>query len=311
MTQRDLFLTKLLELAKKDKDVILIAPDMGAPTIDRWKAELPEQFFSVGIAEQNAINVASGFSNRGKKVYVYFMACWSARCFEQIRYSCSIGNNPITIIGCGVGLSYAPAGPAHNPTDDIAYMRSICDIEIYSPATNQLVEKLVDYTYNHRRLVYVRLERTYDSSLDELYKSKISNETLKNGAIKLFDDNFNVCIVSSGYMMSRCVQVSKKVKCDVVDLFKIKPLNEKYFIDIVKDYDIIVNVEEQTANGGGFCATICQTLMESKVYKKVINIQLPEGYIFENGSRDQLLDKYDLSVNNIWEKIQTEINRQY
>ena len=170
ITQRDLFLTDLLALAKKDKDVILISPDMGAPALDKWREEVPEQFFATGISEQNSINVAAGFSSRGKKVYVYYMACWSARCFEQIRYSCAIAKNPITILGVGVGLGYAPAGAAHNPTDDLAYMRSICGIEIYSPATNAVVKQLVKYTYKNRKLVYVRLERSYDASLDTLYE---------------------------------------------------------------------------------------------------------------------------------------------
>lgn len=304
MTQRDLFLSKLFEMAKLDKNVILISPDMGAPMIDKWKSVIPDQFFSIGISEQNAINVASGFSSRGKKVYVYLMACWCARCFEQIRYSCSIGNNPITILGCGVGLGYAPAGPAHNPTDDISYMKSICNIEIFSPSTNQVVEQLVDYTYNNKKLVYIRLERTYNSSVDNFYTPLTFTYTsLNEGIFKpINNSNADCCIVTSGYLLDRSIEVSKKLNCDVIDLFKL-PINVKSFLSIINPYKYIFCLEEQTSNCGGLCSSVCQTLMENGFYKNITNIQLPEKYIFENGNRDDLLNKYGFSIDNIQSKI--------
>ena len=117
--QRDTFISELYELAKQDKDIILMSVDMGAPSLDIWRETLPDQFIAAGISEQNAINVAAGLANSGKKVYVYFMAAWVARCFEQIRYSCAMAKNPITILGNGVALGYAPAGPAHEPNEDI------------------------------------------------------------------------------------------------------------------------------------------------------------------------------------------------
>ena len=119
-SQRDVFIGELFKLAKKDKDVYLITVDMGAPSLDAWRTQLPEQLIYAGISEQHAINFAAGLSSKGKKVYIYFMASWVARCFEQIRYSCAIGGNPVTILGNGVGLGYAPAGPAHETNDDIA-----------------------------------------------------------------------------------------------------------------------------------------------------------------------------------------------
>ena len=312
MTQRDVFLSRLFELAKVDKDVILMAADMGAPSIDKWKSDLPDQFFSMGISEQNTINVASGFSNRGKKVYVYFMACWSARCLEQIRYSCSIGNNPITILGCGVGLGYAPAGPAHNPTDDIAYMKTVCNMEIYSPATNYMVEKLVDYTYNNRVLSYIRLERTYDTRLDLYYSpSTVPQNILKQGMFKTYNRHSDICILTSGYLLGRALSVSEKIGCDVIDLFRIDKINRDVFVKTMKDYFVVANLEEQTVNCGGFCSMVCRTMMENSLFKPVLNFQLPEKYLLENGNREFLLNKYDLSADYIAEQIERESNKRY
>ena len=59
-SQRDTFITRLFERAQDDKDICLISVDMGAPSLDRWRQELPNQFIAAGISEQNAINYAAG-----------------------------------------------------------------------------------------------------------------------------------------------------------------------------------------------------------------------------------------------------------
>ena len=76
----------------------MISVDMGAPSQIEWREELPNQFFATVISEQHSINLLLVCQNQGKKVYVYFMSAWVARCFDEIRYSCCMGNNPITIL---------------------------------------------------------------------------------------------------------------------------------------------------------------------------------------------------------------------
>mgnify|MGYP001368293983 CR=1 FL=1 len=107
MAQREVFISTLFEKAKLDKDIYFLSADHGAKALDAWRDQLPKQFIALGISEQNTINVASGLSAIGKKVYVYFMASWAARCFEQIRYSCAMAKNPITILGGGPALGYS------------------------------------------------------------------------------------------------------------------------------------------------------------------------------------------------------------
>ena len=205
IAQRDVFLTALFEKAQTDKDIMLISVDMGAPSLDRWRSDLPEQFLFAGISEQNAINVAAGLSAAGKKVYVYFMAAWAARCFEQVRYSCAMGDNPITILGNGVGLGYAPAGPAHEPNEDIAYMRSINGIEVYCPANGNIISDLVDLTIREPKLRYIRLERKYAQEVESSYENGYANNVgiycVRPGLSEPRKEGVSrTCILSSGYM---------------------------------------------------------------------------------------------------------------
>ena len=66
--QRDAFISELTNRAITDKDIVFLSADFGAPALDNFIAELPDQFFHLGISEQNMIDVAIGLALRGKKV---------------------------------------------------------------------------------------------------------------------------------------------------------------------------------------------------------------------------------------------------
>jgi transketolase len=333
-SQRNEFLDILFEKAKLNKDIILITVDMGAESLDKWRLELPDQFISVGICEQNAINVAAGLSHSGKKVYVYFMAIWASRCFEQIRYSCALANNPITILANGVGLAYAPAGPAHEPTEDISYMRSLNNIEIYNLSNLKQIRQLVDLTLDDPKLRYIRLERSLDpiiekESIEDLIKEPVpplinsgircvrpglrNNRAARNASDK-------ICILTTGFMLGRALKVWQQLieltyQISVYDIWKLKPINKELLYHEMVNYDYIITLEEHQLDGG-LGSVVCEALSDLRLKNKILRIALPEQYIFENGNRNQLLDRYGLSVENIIEKINTflslpeiEINR--
>ena len=290
---------------------------MGAPALDRWRSDLPDQFMSAGISEQHAINFAAGLAAEGKKPYVYFMASWAARCFEQIRYSCCMGNNPITILGNGVALGYAPAGPAHETNDDIAYMRSLLGIEIYSPTNNEMTKTLVHLTYNKPKVRYIRLERKYAEEFEGCYNiTNTATNFVEKGIYPirpgLSNNSFSkmpkVALLSYGYMLGRAGKVwdkfisNSRAEITLFDLWKIKPLESEAIANAVSEYDYVITLEEQTLSGG-FGSAVCEALADKNIQKPILRIGLPERYIFENGSRDYHLDNNGLSVENIHSKI--------
>lgn len=309
--QRDTFISELFELAKTDKDIILMSVDMGAPSLDIWRETLPDQFIAAGISEQNAINVAAGLANSGKKVYVYFMAAWVARCFEQIRYSCAMAKNPITVLGNGVALGYAPAGPAHEPNEDIGYMRTINGIEIWSPANTSATKSLVQLTIEKPALRYIRLERNHAKEVESFdFNTNNTINLIRSGLKEPVDGEPRIAILSSGYMLGRADNVwstlINKHQISLYDVWRIKPLNASQLSNILSNYTHVVTIEEQTLDGG-FGSAICEAICDLGLNKKVLRLGLPERFIFENGSRDHLINTNGLSVQNIVEKIETFI----
>jgi transketolase len=284
---------------------------MGAPSLDIWRETLPDQFIAAGISEQNAINVAAGLANSGKKVYVYFMAAWVARCFEQIRYSCAMAKNPITVLGNGVALGYAPAGPAHEPNEDIGYMRTINGIEIWSPANTSATKSLVQLTIEKPALRYIRLERNHAKEVESFdFNTNNTINLIRSGLKEPVNGEPRIAILSSGYMLGRADNVwstlINKHQISLYDVWRIKPLNASQLGNILSNYTHVVTIEEQTLDGG-FGSAICEAICDLGLNKKVLRLGLPERFIFENGSRDHLINTNGLSVQNIVEKIETFI----
>lgn len=311
-TQRDFFLEELLVHAKADPSIVLITVDMGAPALDLWRSQVPKQVISAGISEQNAINFAAGLSASGKKVYVYFMACWAARCFEQIRYSCAMANNPITILGNGVGLGYAPAGPAHEPTDDLMYMLAIDELEIYSVSNLPDISALVNLSLNTPRLRYVRFERSLPKTLEDL-SSQISTQNLSEGYITLRKSdklNQKIAIFSSGYLLSRALTVSEKYEqlanlgVDVVDVYRLPISPSLKLREDLQSFKHILILEEQGPSKG-FFLQILKVMNELRINVPCTSLSLKSSYIFDNGNRDELLDLSGLSIDEILNSIQS------
>ena len=309
--QRDVFIQALYEKALSDKDIVFISADMGAPTLDQWAENISAQFIAAGISEQNAINVAAGMAKEGKKVFVYMMASWFARCYEQVRYSCAMAKNPITILGNGVALGYAPSGPAHEPNEDIALARTLIGVEVYSPSNESSTYQLVDLCLNNPKLRYVRLERSFDKEIkDFTYSTEDTATMLLQSSIVSKE---KVAIISSGYLLGRSKKIFDKLQANydvkLIDLWRIKPLDCTKLHNELVDRTHVVTIEEQTLDAG-FGSAICEFLFDNKLYPFVKRIGLPEHYIFENGTREHLLDTNGLSLQNLESEILSFLNNE-
>lgn len=126
---RKTFWASILEIAKKDKDVILLTGDLGYSFCEQFQKELPDQFINCGCAEQNMVGVASGLARGGKKPYVYSNSIFILmRAGEQVRDDIAYPNLNVKLIGTGasgfLGFTHN-LGVLENETDMIKNMPNI------------------------------------------------------------------------------------------------------------------------------------------------------------------------------------------
>ncbi len=290
---RDAVFEELYKLALNDRDLIVISTDAGARKFKDFRKNIPDQYYNVGISEQNAISVASGLSSLGKKVFVFGIGCFvTSRCYEQIKIDICCMNRPVTIIGMGTGYSYAGDGPTHHITEDLAIMRPLGNLNIWSPSDCTCVAYSVNEAYSNREPNYIRFDkqlRTDIYNLDDDFSDGISS--IENGK--------DLTIVSTSIMTSRSLQIiaelkKKGIDAGLVDIYRIKPLNEKVLLDCLKDSKRILVLDENNKYGG-LCSVISEFVCNYSLYIPVKLFGLPDVYHSVAGSREYILslDKLD------------------
>ena len=282
-SQRDAFFSRVYEMMKEDQDIVIIVADMSTPVFDKVRKEFPDRFINVGIAEQNAILIASGLAKQGKKVFVYAIASFMIlRCFEQIRVENSIMGIPITIVGVGAGFSYDDSGPTHHLFEDIAMMRLLPNMTIHSITDNYMARKVAEESIEMETPNYVRLERHVEPDIysDNLDLSQGINELIKGK---------DAYLISTGIMSRQSLQLSKafeqkKISLGVIDIHRI-PCDEQTLIGLVKNVPSLVTLEENFLPGS-LGSYVLEILSDNGLNNDVKRFGVSNGWVYRYGGRE-------------------------
>jgi len=312
---RDVFIEGLYHRMHEDKNLFFVCADFGSPKLDALREKFGDRFINVGIAEQNLINVSTGLALEGYTVYAYAIAPFiTMRCYEQIRTNISIYAQlkelNINLIGVGAGLSYDVSGPTHHCLEDISIMRTLPNIEVFSPCDWGTVEKLVDYSIKVRRPKYMR----FDSKPVPLIYNDLSESVLKNGFCEL-SKGVEVCLVSTGFMTHRAISAAQMlenegIRIGVVDVFLLKGLNEALFLEMLSRYRCVITLEEAFIGRGGLDSLVSGMMNRSRSRIDLINLGIDDHHVFEIGSRDYLHKLNNIDEESIINKVKNNLNNK-
>ena len=152
------YITKLMEIAQKDKNVLHLLADSGTGYDELFVHNFPDQIYNFGIAEENMVGAAAGMATVGKIPFVYTAGAFLAyRSLEFIRDDICLQNLNVKITGMGSGLSWCTLGPTHHTTEDIGILRSLPGLTILSPSTPIQVAECVEEAYNIEGPVYIKI----------------------------------------------------------------------------------------------------------------------------------------------------------
>jgi transketolase len=300
---RDAFIDTVFEQAKLDKKIIFITADLGAKALDRFRAELPDQFIHAGICEQNMIDVAAGLAQNGKKVFVYAMGPFvTIRCLEQIKVALASMHLPCCIIGNGVGYSYDDAGPTHYATEDITCMRSIAGCEVLAVGDTVSAKLTAAKACQYPALRYVRLDR---SSLPDVYAE--NDTTFWEEGIRLVAPGQDLLLLANGFMLQRALQVrktlaSRGISIGVGDVYRVEPIQSNALSQILAPFSRAATVEEHFLNGG-MGGAVAEAMADNGILKPLLRLGIPSEYRFDNGGRESILKSVGLDLETIANKL--------
>ncbi len=232
-------------------DIVVLDAEVGNSTFaEIFKKAYPERFFEMFIAEQNMVGAAMGLSLRGKIPFVSSFAAFLMRAYDQIRMARYSDAN-IKFCGSHGGVSIGEDGPSQMGLEDIAAFRAILNSVVLYPSDAVSTERLVEEAARRRGIVYIRTTRMdtpilYDP--DEEFRiggSKVVRRGKKDVAT----------IVAAGITLHGALAAYEELKKEgvsirVIDLYSIKPLDEKTLAQAAAETGAIITVEDHFAEGG-------------------------------------------------------------
>jgi transketolase len=290
------------DLMRKDESVYFLTGDLGYSVLEEIEKEFSKRFINVGIAEQNLIGIASGLALSGKKVYVYSIIPFiTMRCYEQIRNDICYHNLNITILGVGAGLSYGVLGPTHFALEDMAIMKVLPNMTIFSPADETEAVLGIKELYKAQKPVYFRIGKKQEPVVYEKpYNLKIS----KGNIITKGKD---ITIFSTGPILSEVIKAvnilkSKRISACLIDIHTIKPIDKNLIVQESKFKKHVFIIEEHSAIGG-LGSAVLEVTSNIKNFPNTTLIGTADRFIKDIGTQNYLRQITGLSSSKIIDKI--------
>ena len=293
-------LDMVYELAKRDERVFFLGSDLGFGTLKDFREEIPDRFLMEGIGEANIIGMAAGLAMEGKIPYVNTIATFiTRRCFEQIALDLCLHNLNVRLIGNGGGMVYAPLGPTHLATEDIAILRALPNMTIVAPADADEMRRLMPLTVDHRGPLYIRLAKGYDPIVTT------DDVPFEIGRAIPVREGTDALIVTTGITLRIGLEAAERlsnqrVEASVLHVHTIKPLDVESILEYAARARAVVTVEEHTLIGG-LGSAVAEILAETDFSspKHFKRIGIPDVFPDEYGSQASLMERYSISTEEV------------
>ncbi|UMZ14044.1 hypothetical protein I9018_10200 [Pseudomonas sp. MPFS] len=239
-------------LHAESSDIYVIAVDSAiSSNLYIFRSQLGHRFIDVGVAEQNAFDIAAGLAREGATVFVFGISTFLLyRGYEQLRSIICENKLKVIFIGLWCGLYYSDQGYTHLQIDDINVTRSLPNLNIYSPYSDLSTKRCLDDAFEHQGPSYFRIENPLPES-DYLDLHITSDSSALNGSVTLAilatGQSVKRSLLASEYLKSNLnLNISVHPLCDL-DVKRLQSSTQKY----VRHYQNLLIVEEHLA----FCGT--------------------------------------------------------
>jgi len=289
----EVFADTLLELARGDRDIVVVTGDSrGSGKLAPFAAQLPAQLVEVGIAEQNLVGIAAGLASAGKKVFAVSPACFlTARALEQVKNDVAYSNNPVKLVGISAGVSYGALGATHHSLHDLAALRAIPNIDVVVPADNFETRQAIRAAVGHPRPMYLRFGK---APMPHLHLPDARFTVGRSIAVRFGDA---AAFIATGEAVHPAVEAAgllevEGIRCRVISMHTIKPLDRAAILDAGAT-GAVVTAEEHSVHGGlgEACAAV---LLEAGARCRFRLVGLPDEPTV-HGSQREIFEHYGLS----------------
>lgn len=289
---RDGFGEAMLELGKKNKEVVVVSADLAESTrVHHFAKKYPERFIEVGVAEQNMLGVAAGLALEGKIPFATSFGVFSpGRNWDQLRVSICYSQANVKIIASHTGLSVGPDGASHQALEDIAITRCLPNLVVLAPADFNETKLATLAATKHQGPVYIRFARHASPIFTK-------DKSFTIGRAKILIPGQDITIVGIGPLLYEAIlaarELAKKgIKAEVINSASIKPLDAKTILASAKKTGRVITIEDHQMIGG-LGSAVAELLAQN--LPRPLKIMGVSDQFGQSGQAEELWEKHQLT----------------
>ena len=293
--------------AQRDGRVVGITAAMAGGTgLQKLADEVPEQYYDVGIAEQNAVLLASGLALQGAKPVCAIYSTFLQRAYDQIVHDVCLQQLDVTFAMDRAGL-VGDDGPTHHGAFDVSYFRALPNVVVMAPRDEAMLVHMLRTAIAHEGPAALR----YPRGAAEGVALPTESHEIPIGTGELLTGGERVALLGYGYGVAVALRAAEALgehglRPTVADARFAKPLDEELLERLALGHDLVVTIEENVLPGG-FGSGVLEHLEDAFADRaseraRVLRIGLPDRYV-THGKPALLREEVGLTGGSVAERV--------
>jgi 1-deoxy-D-xylulose-5-phosphate synthase len=279
------FAEALIEEAKADERVIGITAAMAGGTgLDKLSKAVPEQYYDVGIAEQDAVLFAAGLALQGAKPVCGVYSTFLQRAFDQLVHDVCLQELNVVFAMDRAGL-VGDDGPTHHGAFDVSYLRALPNVVVMAPRDEAMLVHMLRTALAHDDgPVALRYPRGTAAGVPLPDRGR----EIEIGAGEVLAEGERVALLGYGYGVQVANDAADELAAHgleptVADARFAKPLDGALVERLTGEHDLVVTIEENVL-AGGFGSAVLEHAEDAFADSpgeraRIFRIGLPDRYV--------------------------------
>jgi 1-deoxy-D-xylulose-5-phosphate synthase len=291
---------------KRDERVVGITAAMNSGTgLSILQKAMPDRYFDVGIAEQQAVLFAAGLALQGMRPVAAIYSTFLQRAFDQIVHDVCLQNLHVTFCMDRAGL-VGDDGPTHHGAFDIAYLRPLPNITLMAPRDEAMLVHMLHTALQLDGPVAIRYPRGEAVGVDVPSQPRV----LEVGTGEILREGERVAVVGYGTGVQKALGAADllaqhDLDVTVADARFAKPLDTGLLAQVAAEHELVVTVEEGVLMGG-FGSAVWESLSEGGAAPRMLRVGLPDRYV-THGAPKLLHEEVGYTAERIAERIEAAV----
>ncbi len=300
----------LVDECRRDARVVGITAAMNSGTgLDILQKAMPERYFDVGIAEQQAILFAAGLALEGVKPVAAIYSTFLQRAYDQIVHDVCLQRLNVVFALDRAGL-VGDDGPTHHGVFDIAYLRPLPNIVLMAPRDEAMLVHML-----RTALLYddgpIALRYPRGEACGVPLPARPEAIEIGTGEI-LREGDGKVAVVGYGSGVAKALEAAdilgeRGIELTVADARFAKPIDAPLMAQLAAEHELLVTIEEGVL-AGGFGSAVWETLEEIGVHgTRILRVGLPDRFV-THGTASLLHSEVGFTGRRIAERIEAAVS---